>query len=143
MAKQLDIRTAVAARLISAGNDNVLQGRRNYAPDELPAFCVYMTPREAVSRSGNKQLITTDVVIEYYALVDRNVAADYQADVMIETIVAAIEGSAATLGDDLVIPPGLQWAGDQIEYPEDGAGVLSVQVRYTAPHIEQHFFTRI
>ena len=136
MSKALDIRKAFASRLASVAT--VIRGKRQFNEDELPAIAVYMQPREVESTSSTRRLMTGDVVIEYHKEAAYNTEPDDQADAMLAEIRAAVEIDPATLTErpSLVVPPGIQYAGDDIAYPESAGGIIAVIATYTAPHIE-------
>lgn len=55
---------------------------------------------------------------------------------MIAQIQAAMEVEPMRLAGDIVLSPGIDYQSDDIEYPDDAGGQISVIVRYAVPHIE-------
>ena len=128
------IRTAIQTRL-SAVAKTVIRGKREFDASELPAISIYMAPRTVEEKRGERFLMEGNVIVEYHKATVSGTEPDDQADAMIAAIRAAIEIAPRTLGD-LVVRPGIDFIGDDIQYPETGGGVVSVQVSYTAPHVE-------
>jgi hypothetical protein len=143
--KILAILKAVAARLDVIDGDGlyhtrlgqlVVRGKPVFSDDQLPACACYLTPRTIEDERGDRAKVAAQVVIEAHALIADNHPEDV-ATQMLADICRAVElQNDPRLGG--LITERISFAADEIIYPEESGGVVSVSVSYDIPHIRHY-----
>ncbi|RLA21065.1 MAG: hypothetical protein DRQ61_09050 [Gammaproteobacteria bacterium] len=112
----------------------VIRGQRRFSENELPASACFMAPRSLESESGERAKMAASVVIEAHHATGTH--PEDTALQMLADIQRAVELDDETLGR--LLTGRLAWAGDQVSYPEEAGGFVSVQAVYLIPHIRHY-----
>ncbi len=114
---------------------NCVRGRKQWQEEDLPACSVFIGSRSKEAEQGERAKLNSTVTIEAHSVVGSNQPGDIAIQ-MLADIQRAVETDDTNMGG--LLTGQLSFVSDQIEYPDGGGDLVSVQVEYDIPHVRRY-----